>query len=78
MRVDQLSRGKHLALQLKRWLAQPTPFDTTTDPRSIAQRQLQCTLRPRAQWIRDQLVLFRRYLVSVRGGELELQPSTKR
>ena len=32
---DQLSRGKHLALQLKRWLAQPTPFDTTTDPRSI-------------------------------------------
>ena len=31
---DQLSRGKHLALQLKRWLAQPTPFDTTTDPRT--------------------------------------------
>jgi len=29
--VDQLFRGKHLALQLKRWLDIPTPFDTTTD-----------------------------------------------
>jgi len=33
---DQLSRGKHLPLQVKRWLDIPTPFDTTTDPRSNA------------------------------------------
>ena len=38
-----------------------------TEPRSIAQRQLQCTLRPRAQWIRDQLL-------SCAGGPFSLQP----
>jgi len=35
-------------------------------------------LRYSTPLIPDPLALFRRYLVSVRGGELELQPSTKR
>jgi len=29
---DQLSYGKHLPLQVKRWLAQPTPFPTQLIP----------------------------------------------